>query len=192
MEFDPETEKETKILINKDGMRFEKFINNTFKLSFTIENKNINLAQIINLDLIKLVYDLNPDIYEKVIFQKTNENEANIILIMKHFFIDLGLPQRYSHFNMKKGVKPDGTITFTATSITDVKPFGIPDEVELVPMENMNVECKLETPHRANFTSYILFNKKLTLPPFVEKMVGILVNKIFNRVKLFIENVVIN
>lgn len=189
---EPEEEPESKILMNKDGMKFEKFLNNTFKLSFTIQNNKMNLAQIINLDLIKLIYDLNPDIYEKVNLQKINENEANITLIMKHFFVDIGLPQRFSYVNMRKDVTSENTIIFCAKTITNIRPPDIPIEIELVPMENMNIECKLETPHKANFTCIILINKKLKLPPFVEKIVGVLVNKIFNRVKLFIENIVIN
>ena len=30
-----------------------------------------------------------------------NENEANITLVMKHFFEDLGLPQKFSFLHMK-------------------------------------------------------------------------------------------
>jgi hypothetical protein len=185
-------ESESKILINKDGMKFEKYLNNSFKLSFTIENNNINLAQIINLDLIKLIYDLNPDIYKTVNLQKKDDNEATITLVMKHFFIDVGLPQRYSYVNIKKTIVNNEHINFTAKTITDFKPENIPDEIELVPMENMSIDCKLIGPHKVNFNCVILFKKNIKIPPFVEKIIGVLVNKIFNRVKLFIEKIIIN
>ena len=108
---------------------------------------------------------------------------------MKHFFIDVGLPQRYSYVNMKKTIIDNEHNNFTAKTITDFKPENIPDEIELVPMENMSIDCKLIGPHKVNFNCVILFKKNIKIPPFVEKIIGVLVNKIFNRVKIFIENI---
>ena len=91
-----------KILFEKDDFTFSKKGNNIYYTTFTLENEKINLTSVINFELIKLIYDLNPDIYETVILEKMNENEANITLVMKHFFEDLGLPQKFSFLHMKK------------------------------------------------------------------------------------------
>jgi hypothetical protein len=45
------------------------------------------------------------------------------------------------------------------------------------------------TDHAIAFNFNILFNPDINIPPFAEKMVGIIINKIFKRVKQFIENV---
>ena len=55
-----------KVLLDKDGLKFVRLEKNKYNLSYSIENKNINLEPLINFELIKLIYELNPDIYEKV------------------------------------------------------------------------------------------------------------------------------
>jgi hypothetical protein len=177
-----------KILIEKDGMKFTKVDKNKFNLSFSIENKNIHLGSIINFDFIKLIYELNTDIYEKVILQKIDGEEASIILIMKHFFNDLGFPQKYSYMNLKKTIKNDN-IYFEGSSNFSEKPAEIPNEVELLPVENLNIECIAVTPHKFNFNFVILFHNSLIIPSFIEKVISMIVNKLFNRVKQFIESI---
>jgi len=178
-----------KILIEKDGMKFTKVDKNKFNLSFSIENKNIHLASIINFDFIKLIYELNPDIYEKVILQKTEEEDnASIILIMKHFFNDLGFPQKYSYINLKKSNQNEN-IYFDGRSNFSEKPAEIPNEVELLPVENLNIECIYVSPHKFNFNFIILFHNSLVIPSFIEKVIAMIVNKLFNRVKQFVESI---
>ena len=49
--------------------------------------------------------------------------------------------------------------------------------------------CDIETHHKINFTFEINFDKNRIIPPlFVQKMIGVIMNKIFKRVKQFIEN----
>ena len=177
-----------KILIEKDGMKFTKIDKNKFNLSFSIENKNINLASIINFNFIKLIYELNPDIYEKVILEKNNNEEASIILMMKHFFNDLGFPQKYSYMNLKK-INKNENIYFEGSSNFSEKPAEIPYEVELLPVENLNIECIYVSPHKFNFNFIILFHDSLIIPSFIEKVISMIVNKLFNRVKQFVESI---
>lgn len=183
-----DTNNKPKILLEKDGMKFVKLDKNKYNLSYSIENKTINLEPLINFELIKLIYELNPDIYEKVILNKIDESEANITLLMKHFFNDLGFPQKYSHMNLKKNIT-EQSINFTGASIFSEKPTYIPSDVELLPIENLNIECVIINPHKINFNCVITFHNSLIIPPFVEKIIGIIINKVFNRLKKFIENI---
>ena len=93
------------ILLDKDGFKFSRFNKNNYKLTFTMENKNIVLSKIIDFSLIKLIYDLNDDVYEIVNIEQLNDSEVIITLLMKHFFQDLGLPQKFSFMHMKKIVE---------------------------------------------------------------------------------------
>lgn len=176
------------ILFNKDGFVFSKVYNNHYRLVFTMENNNIILSKIVDFSLIKLIYDLNNDVYEKVNVEKLNDDEAIITLLMKHFFEDLGLPQRFSFVHMKKIVE-DRRITFHSQSIKSHRPEGMPDEAELMAIENMISICDIVTPHKVNFSFNVIFDASMTVPPFAEKMVGMISHKIFKRVKQFIENV---
>jgi hypothetical protein len=189
-------EDNSKVILNKDGMKFVKHSSNTFNLSFSLENQFINVPAIINFDLIKLIYDLNPDIYEKVLLKKNSEEEAIITLLMRHFFVDLGLKQKYSHVIMKKKIivnESDNNclqIQFSTTTIkTNEKQEIIPDEAELVQVENMQIVVDCVSSNRCVFNCFILFNKQFNMPPFMEKMIGMIINKVFKRGKQFIENI---
>ena len=120
------TTNKIKVLVEKDGMKFIKLEKNKYNLTYSIENKDINLEPLINFELIKLIYELNPDIYEKVVLNKISEEEAQITLLMKHFFNDLGFPQKYSHMGLKKSVSPN-RINFVGASILSEKPSYIPN-----------------------------------------------------------------
>jgi len=176
------------ILFHKEGLKFIKVEKNHYKLNFSMENNNIILSKIIDFNLIKLIYDLNADIYEKVSIEKINENEAIVTMLMKHLFEDIGLPQRFSYTHINKFDK-DNKIIFLSNSIKSSRPQGVPSDSELMAIENMTIICDIITPHKVNFSLNIIFEHNVTVPAFLEKIVGVIVGKIFKRVKQFIENV---
>ena len=179
---------EEKVLFEKDGLKFSKFGTNHYCTTFCIKNNNIRLSDVINFDLIKLMYDLNPDIYEFVQLDKRGDNDAQCLLILKHFFQDLGLPQRYAYLNMHKS-SVDKTIVFDASSDYANAPKNIPPSCKPTAIKNVKSVCEIITQHEVQFTHNIYFDESNIMPIFVEKMVGAIVHKIFKRVKQFIENV---
>jgi hypothetical protein len=177
------------ILFDKEGFCFARISKNQYKLTFSMENEHIVLSKVIDFELIKLIYDLNPDVYEKVVIEKnTDGNEAVITLLMKHFFEDLGLPQRFSFIHIKKFCE-ERKITFVSQSIKTHRPEGMPEDAELMSIKNMTSICDIVTPHLINFSFNIIFDASMIVPPFAEKMVGMILHKIFKRVKQFIEKV---
>jgi hypothetical protein len=178
---------ETK-LFEKEGFIFTQIKKNNYKIDFTMENKNIILSKIIDFNLIKLIYDLNTDIYETVELEIINENEAVATILMKNFFEELGLPQKFSYLHIKREIQ-DNKIIFRSQSIQGHRPTSIPIDAELMGVENMTSICDIITPHKMNFSFNMILNDNVIIPVFVEKMVGIILHKIFKRVKQFIENV---
>jgi len=176
------------IVTNKDGFKFVKFNTSHYGLNFSIENKNIDLSKVVDFSLIKLIYDLNRDIYEKVIFDTINDNEAVAMLLMKNFFEELGLPQRFSYIHMKKHTTDD-KIIFKSQSIKSHRPENVPDDSELMAIQDMECIATIVNPHKVTFNYNIIFDEDTKILPFAEKMVGIILNKIFNRVKQFIEKI---
>jgi hypothetical protein len=53
----------------------------------------------------------------------------------------------------------------------------------------MVCDCVIINPHKINFCCDITFDDDMNVPPVAEKMVGLILFKIFKRVKQFIENV---
>jgi hypothetical protein len=179
---------EEKVLFEKEGLKFSKFGSNHYCTTFYIKNDNIRLADVINFDLIKLMYDLNPDIYEFVQLEKLSDNNAHCLLILKHFFEDLGLPQRYACLHIHKS-SVDKTIVFDASSDYANLPENIPTSCKPTSIKKIKSICEIITQHEIQFTHNIYFDEVNIMPIFVEKMVGVIVYKIFKRVKQFIENV---
>jgi hypothetical protein len=179
---------ETDILYSKEGFTFAKIKKNNYVLNFQMENKTIVLSNIIDFSLVKLIYDLNGDIYEKVNLTKLDDNQAVMCMLMKHLFEDIGLPQRFSYVHMTKHIEPN-KITFISKSIYSERPEGMPESSEQMPIRNMVCECNIITPHKMGFSCNVMFDDHMIIPPFAEKMVGLILFKIFNRVKQFIEKV---
>jgi hypothetical protein len=175
-------------IYSKEGFVFKKNEQNNYSLFFHMENNDIILSKIIDFNLFKLIYDLNNDIYEKVNLQIINENEANINLLTKHLFEDLGLPQRFSYIHLKK-INRENNITFESETIRNVRPEGMPVDAELMPIKNMTCNFNIITPHNIKFICNVQFENTMTVPPIAEKLVGLILYKIFNRVKQFIENI---
>jgi hypothetical protein len=186
-----EEKKELVELFNKDNCTFKRYGVNKYLLEFDIENKNIYIEKIIDFSLLELIYKLNPDIYEHKDFNKINENEVIVIILMKHFFEDLGLPQRYSFMNIKKLIEKNKILFKAQTIIQSEKPQKIPKEAEILNIDNLTCICDLITPHKVKISFDINFNSGFAIPLFAEKLIGVIIHKIFKRLKLFIEKITI-
>lgn len=176
------------ILTEKNGFVFKKTNENHFTLHFSMFNQNIRLSEVINFDLIKLIYDLNPDVYENINLEKLDDNNCILVLLMKNLFEDIGLPQRYTHVLLGKKIS-NNQIIFTSTPLVNQKPSWVPKDAELMGLKKMTSTCKIITDHYIDFTFDIIFEDYVKIPPFIEKMIGGIINKIFIRVKQFIENI---
>jgi len=176
------------VLYSKERFIFTKNGKNNYSLSFSMQNNSIVLDKIIDFNLIKLIYDLNSDIYEKININIINENEAISTLLMKHLFKDLGLPQRFSYVDINKIVE-ENNIKFISQTIKSEIPEEMPANAELMPIKKMICDCRIITPHQIEFICNIEFENSMIIPPMVEKLVGLVLYKIFNRLKQFIENV---
>jgi hypothetical protein len=175
-------------LYSKEGFTFSKNGKNNYSLTFQMQNKSIILSNVIDFSLIELIYKLNNDIYEKINLYKINDNQAIMTILMKHLFEELGLPQRFSYVHMIKCFEPT-KITFTSESIYSERPEGMPPAAEQMLIKNMICSCDIITPHNIIFVCNIIFEDRMIVPQFAEKMVGLILFKIFSRVKQFIENV---
>ena len=103
------------------------------------------------------------------------------------------MPQRYVHLKIIK-TNYENSIEFHATSIIDtvVKPENVPSTAVQLPIVLMKTVCNIISNHQVYFTQNMQLNDKaMPVPPYVEKMLGNIMTKIFTRVKQFIENVTV-
>jgi len=176
------------ILFKKEDFIFTKINEYNYKIKFNMINNKIQLDKIIDFGLMKLIYDLNPDIYLESTIKKINEDEVEVALLLKHFFEDLGLPQKYFYINMKKFVN-DNSVIFYSKSITNKRPEWIPENAELFSIDTLICTCNIETPHKIHTTFDLQIEPNKNIPILaIQKLFRIIIHKIFKRVKQFIEN----
>jgi len=169
----------------------DKIIHGEYKISFSLENKNIHMINIIDFNIIKLLYELNKDLYEKIDLNIINDNEAVLLVINKHLFQDLGLSQKYSYFKIKKTVFENRNIIFDLEMITNENIIHlVPKNAERLPIKNAVINCKIIDPHTSDFVFHFKIDTELIeLPEFIDKFLCNIFIKKFKRVKQFIENI---
>jgi hypothetical protein len=67
----------------------------------------------------------------------------------------------------------------------------MPNQCENMSIENMFIECKIINDHEIKIENNIFFHEETDVPEFVEKFAGIIISKMFIKVKQFIENITI-
>lgn len=171
----------------KYGFVFNKIDKNSYRLSFPIENQSMVLPKILDFHFIKLIYDLNRDIYEHIAMNIQSDDTATLNLLMKPLFEDLGLPQRFSYLTITKIVLPE-SVQFVSRTIHE-RPVNMPEGSELVPIQTMTCQCNIVHDHKVQFVCDVVFENHLCVPPIAEKIIGIVLYKIFRRVQTFMEQV---
>lgn len=181
-----------KVILDKDGIRFEKVKDHVFNIRFAILNNRIILPNVINFSFVRLIYDLNPDVYDYVDVKISEDGEeARFLVTMKHFFKEFGLPQRYSSLQVVKMINHEqNMIEFYGKTNPSEKPPGLPKKAELLPLEHMNIKCVFVSNHEVEFYVELLFEQNFSLIPMIEKMAGKILHKIFNNTKLFIQSMI--
>ena len=179
-----------KVILDKDGIRFEKVKDNIYNIRFAILNNRVNLPNVINFSFVRLIYDLNPDVYDYVDVKVSEDGkEAQFLVTMKHFFKEFGLPQRYSSLQVIQFINhEENMIEFHGKTNPSEKPPNLPKKAELLPLENMNIKCVVVSNHEVEFRVELIFENNFNLIPMVEKMAGKILHKVFFNTKLFIQS----
>jgi|UniRef100_A0A6C0BWX7 hypothetical protein len=188
------------IVYNKNGFIIKKSERNNYITEFEIENKNLYMEKLLHLSLIDILYSVNKDVVDiyklKVVETNDNYGEANVFVIFKHLFADIGIPQYHSFLNIKiKKTLDESFITFyikSNTNYENINEYIDDDEIykqtEQLKVKNVTCYCKLITPHKIKVENHIyLNNQKLVVVDFIEKICFQLLYKMFIRSKVFIE-----
>ena len=181
------------ILYNKGGLIFKKIETGSYKINLSFENKNIVLANIVDFNFIKLLYDLNKDIYEKIELNKINDNEAVLLAINNHFFQDLGISQKFLYVKITKTIyREDNKIIFSLKSLNVDESFNlnIQKHAEQLPIEDFIIRCDIIDQHKVTCNiNFKIDTQLIELPDIIETVLCKIYVKIFKRLKQFIENV---
>jgi len=163
-------------------------LNNNFIIVFIIENNNINIYNLINFSLYKLIGELNQDILEtiKIVNLTEDDSECDILFLFKSLSKELGISKKYMLIKNKKQIV-DNQIIFKSYDL-DVNEMGINlNGYEKIKCNNAMLTINLLslTSAQINYT----FNMEINdyLPIYMENITGLMMKKIFYKLKSFIE-----
>ena len=188
-ESEPESE-HTILTINKHGVCLKKINNDFLEITHSIEHNTINLDTFMDFHFIKLFNEVNSDIYKVIEWNTIDENTINMVILVKHFFEDFGISQKYLNLKINK-VKDRSRTTFQICTFSNKHPPCIAPQIENIIIKNMSIELKNQNPNKIALSSIIQLDINTNIPTFVDKLIGNLVCKLFIRIKQFIEKAMV-
>jgi hypothetical protein len=181
------SDNEGDVILDKKGLLMIREKKNSYVLNYELNNNNIDITKLLNFNLVVILQEVNKDIIIDYNIEIINENEANIYLLLKRIFEDLGFNQKYVHLNVKINKKENNT-TFVS-SLNEVIPSKVREkEWSLLPLNSVIIECDTTNKHSVRMKSSVSFDAMFEIPSFVEKFSAIIIGKVFLRIKQFIEN----
>ena len=160
--------------------------NNMFTLHFEVKNPNMLLRKLIDLKLYNLMYELNKDVLERVeTLYEDDEGSLNVLLVFKRFGSELGIAQKYMLLHTTREEDTDtGNIRIMSKSIPSNHTI---EGCEVVNSKYANLVVSFHTEHHAEIHYEFHMDMEDDLPTYMENIVGLLMKKIFFRLKTFIE-----
>ena len=159
---------------------------NIFLLQFTLENKNKNLHDIININMYSLLFNLNKENFEKIEIKKwISPNEVEVLFLFKPFGKELGIKPKYMYIK-------------TLAEITNEKHVYTSFDIDYPNLEELSKYDKVkntistmvvnfESDFKINANYIFKFELTHSLPIYMENILGLTMKKMFLSLKHFIE-----
>lgn len=156
-----------------------------FYIWFKVRNDKVDLPSLIDTALFDMFASLNPDTVESVkITESRSRDDLDVLYVLKRFGADLGIPQKCMHLRTTLQRGP-GKVTASGRAI----PYSSSPNQSLSPIK----DCLSETvftwddPHEMQVTYMFQGTVHERLPAYMANIMGLLMKKLFLRVKEFIE-----
>jgi hypothetical protein len=189
----------------------------TYKLTFSMNNidsSKINLTNFLSHNIYELLDKINPDLIEKIhILKIYNDNEADILMILKHIAKEIGIKQKYIIFNTKRIIDyKNNSIFFINKDINLINENLVKEYLQSINLEKNKYEAilynfgtikisltntnilELSNENNTNkivntdFETHFQLIIKDKLPIYMENLIGLMIKKIFYNLKVFIDN----
>lgn len=162
-----------------------------FRLSFMINNDNYDLHNAIGFKLFPLIGELNTDVIDKIYIDDYDNDtkSANVGILFKQFGKEFGLAQKYLFTKTNMEYTSKDTIRFSSQHVPPPSDVLVPDASEPIVKAHTILDITLHGPHQVFVTYDFTFVIDDDLPIYMEKQPGLLMKKLFLRLKSFLENI---
>ena len=164
-----------------------------FNICFSVQNDNLDLVSIFGFPILDILHVVNKDdlidLYSKEI--GVDEMSANVQMVFKHLFKDIGLPQFYMNMFFQCE-KSESEIIYNCIpdkllSALKKDDYNISSHNMHVPIESMIIRCVFPTNQNAICEVSIKLDNTYSKLSQYESMLLSIFKKMFNKVKRFIE-----
>ena len=162
-------------------------INNTFSLEFFCSNSNIDIKSIIDVGLYRVIAEINKDIIERIDIIENDDYSSitNLLFVFKRFGSEFGIAQKYMYLQTNR-ICREQDVYLQSKSI----PYNLNIKgCELATSQLANLHVNLINSSSANIKYIFNIDFNEDLPFYMENLAGLLMKKIFIRLKTFIENI---
>jgi len=193
-------------IINKNEVTLKKINASDYNIIFGMENAEVNLSYLITINLFKLIYDLNVDLFDTIQIEKINDSEATIFILFKDLLNDIGYAHFYFYFHIKQDLLASQFI---------ITPLSRPEHIigePIAPQIAQHIAQQIAQPIAQQksieiskcILNYTILNAhkiqfnidvSLTSPSessIIEKIICNILYKIINRVKQFVSTIKYN
>lgn len=177
-----------KMVCNKENIHLKRDkVNNMFLLQLNASNSNINLYDIVNFNIYRVLYELNKDKIEKIEIKKViSHEEIEVLFVFKELSKDIGLKRKYMYLHVKIQDKPNQrkflSHDIEYENMEELKGY------ERIRNDYSILIVNFENQHKININYFFKFVLVEELPIYMENILGLLMKKLFFNLKLFIEN----
>ena len=181
------------LVCKKKDINLYKFIKDNkiqFELDFNVNNNKILLKNIVNFKLFELIAELNKDIIDKQIIINSSDNYIDLLIIFNKFSDDLGINKHYYSTKTSKFEFDNKTVFSSENIDTDINTNNIDlSEYSLIKDSNNVLEFNYINNHSMNCKYTFSMILEQDLPSYMENSLGLVMKKVFFRLKTFIENI---
>jgi len=175
------------ILNNKDIQISQN--ENSYNLQYRIINNQFYLDKLINFQFLNIIHELNKSLFDDFKIQIISEDKATLYILFKWLFKDFDIKQYAVLLNINRSTFKDEQICFECSSVSNDN-FSVPKNIQILNVDNCTICFDISDKHNIHVDNTIIFQKKPTILPYVQKMTAQIISKMIMNTKQFIENMI--
>jgi len=179
---------EYNILCDKYGVKLKKNkINKRLVLELSCVNEKYKIQELVNINIYNLIAKINSDLLDKVeIINKYDDENLDMLIIFNRFGSELGIPKKYMYVNVKC-IKNKNLIKFVSKDLKYEKEI---ENCEQITNSYSDLSVTINNEHNIDINYEFEINMNEDLPIYMEDYLGLLMKKLFIRLKTFIEKMI--
>ena len=165
--------------------------NNHFIITFKLENQNYDLIQLTDYSFFKMMADINKDILQELrldtdnVCDQNDSEKVNMYFLFNPIAEDFGILKKCMSIQTNKQIG-DNCIIFKSKNLDHIPNDMMKYDKVNCHFSQLNID--ILNNHLLNVRYEFNIDIKEDLPIYMQNLIGLIMKKMFLKLKLFIEN----